>query len=62
MQDSHSYKYVIIGGGISAMQASVILAQHGHSFVVLEASERIGGRICSLALGEATKDCPEANF
>ena len=49
--DLQSYKYIIVGGGISAMQASVILAQHGHSFIILEASDRIGGRICSLTLG-----------
>jgi monoamine oxidase len=62
MQDPSHYKYVIVGAGISAMQAALILAQHGHSFIVLEASERIGGRICSLSLGEATKDCPDSDY
>lgn len=62
MQDLHHYKYVIVGGGISAMQAALILAEHNQSFIVLEASERIGGRICSLTLGEATKDVPDCDF
>jgi glycine/D-amino acid oxidase-like deaminating enzyme len=35
MQDLPHYKYAIVGGGISAMQAALILAQHGHSFIVL---------------------------
>lgn len=38
MQDSHYYKYAIIGGGISALQAALILAEHGQSFIILEAS------------------------
>ena len=45
MQDLSHYRYVIVGAGISALQAALILAQHGQSFIILEASERIGGRI-----------------
>jgi len=39
---------VIIGGGLSGIYAAYLLSQRNESFVVLEARERIGGRILSL--------------
>lgn len=39
---------IIIGGGLSGMYAAYLLSKRNISFVVLEARERIGGRILSL--------------
>jgi len=38
---------LIIGGGLSGIYAAYLLAQKNRSFVVLEARERLGGRILS---------------
>ena len=38
---------LIIGGGLSGIYAAYLLAQRDESFVVLEARERLGGRILS---------------
>ena len=38
---------IIIGGGLSGIYAAYLLSQRNKSFVVLEARERIGGRILS---------------
>lgn len=38
---------IIIGGGLSGIYAAYLLAQKNKSFVVLEARDRIGGRILS---------------
>lgn len=60
MQNPNHYKYIIVGAGISALQAALILAENHQDFVILEASERFGGRICSLTLGEGLKNCPDS--
>jgi len=39
---------IIIGGGLSGIYAAYLLSQRNESFVVLEARERIGGRILCL--------------
>ena len=36
---------IIIGGGLSGMYAAYLLSKKNISFVVLEARERIGGRM-----------------
>jgi monoamine oxidase len=38
---------IIIGGGLSGVYTAYLLAQKGKSFVLLEARERLGGRILS---------------
>ncbi|MCK5679714.1 NAD(P)/FAD-dependent oxidoreductase, partial [bacterium] len=38
---------LIVGGGLSGIYAAYILARRDESFVVLEARERLGGRISS---------------
>ncbi|KAF0979131.1 hypothetical protein FDP41_002201 [Naegleria fowleri] len=44
----HHYKICIIGGGAAGLTAANTLAENDqHDFMVLEASERIGGRVCS---------------
>ncbi|KAG2382653.1 hypothetical protein C9374_005233 [Naegleria lovaniensis] len=46
-QPSH-YKICIIGGGVAGLTAANTLAENGQNdFIILEASERIGGRVCS---------------
>jgi len=39
---------IIIGGGLSGMYAAYLLSKKNISFIVLEARERVGGRILSL--------------
>jgi monoamine oxidase len=39
----------IIGGGISGLSAANVLRRSGLSVVVLEARNRIGGRICPVS-------------
>jgi monoamine oxidase len=54
---------VIIGGGISAIQAALILAEHQQDFILLEASNRIGGRICTVTIGQAVdENCFNCDF
>lgn len=46
-------KYIIVGAGLSSLQAATILAEHDQEFVILEATERIGGRVRTLTIGDA---------
>ena len=39
---------LVIGGGLSGLTCAVLLHEAGHSVIVVEAAERIGGRIHSL--------------
>ena len=49
--DTTHAPFIIIGAGISGLQAAYNLAELGQRFIVLEALNRIGGRICSLSIG-----------
>ena len=40
----HVYEVVIIGAGVSGLSGAKVLAEYGVDLVVLEASERVGGR------------------
>jgi putative flavoprotein involved in K+ transport len=42
MKQVERYKTVIVGGGQAGLSVGYHLKQHGHSFVILDASERIG--------------------
>jgi len=35
----------VIGAGISGLQTAIILAQNNKDFIILEATDKIGGRI-----------------
>lgn len=35
----------MIGAGISGLQTAIILAQNNKDFIILEATDKIGGRI-----------------
>ena len=45
--------FIIVGGGISGLQAACNLAEMGQPFVLLEAQDRMGGRICTVRIGSA---------
>ena len=40
-------KVIIVGAGISGAAAAHELAQHGFEVIVVEARNRIGGRMCT---------------
>lgn len=44
----------IVGGGLSGLYSAVLLAQHGHEVVLLEASDFIGQGATSLSTGKLT--------
>ena len=46
-QTNEKYEVVIVGGGISGLHCAYELAKQGVSFLLLEARERLGGRIYS---------------
>jgi heterodisulfide reductase subunit A-like polyferredoxin len=46
-------RFLIIGGGISGLSAASHLAQNGiHDFKLLEARNRLGGRIITVQIGK----------
>lgn len=49
------YEFIIIGAGIGGLQAAKILAENYQSFVMLEASDIMGGRIATDRLGDVIK-------
>lgn len=49
------YQYVVIGAGISGLQTGIILGQNNKDFVILEATDKIGGRIGTEKLCDVLK-------
>ena len=57
MEEYH--EFVIVGGGIAAMQAGMILAHYNYDFVILEAASKLGGRIATDLLADVVEEQPE---
>lgn len=47
------HRFIVVGAGISGLQAATVLAEHQQDFIILEADNRIGGRICTTTIGAA---------
>ena len=43
------YDFIIVGGGLSGLYTAAYLEKTGHSYLLLEARSRLGGRILSSA-------------
>ncbi|KAH0555606.1 spermine oxidase [Cotesia glomerata] len=53
VDDRNNYKICIIGGGMAGLSAANhLLKNNFNDFVIVEARNRIGGRICSTKIGE----------
>ena len=47
---------LIVGGGLSGLALAAKLQKAGQSFIVVEAAERLGGRILTKDVGDAGFD------
>ncbi|WP_143549516.1 FAD-dependent oxidoreductase, partial [Rickettsiella grylli] len=56
IHDRSLYDVIIVGGGISGLAAADYLITHGKRVLLLEATNRIGGRILSLPYFEYALD------
>jgi hypothetical protein len=46
LADPYSPRVCIVGAGISGLRCADILARHGIKVTIIEARDRIGGRVC----------------
>jgi polyamine oxidase len=53
---SERKKVIVVGAGISGLRAAAVLHRHGCEVVVLEARDRIGGRILTSRTGDRVRD------
>lgn len=42
----------IVGAGVSGLRCAEILLEHGYKVTIIEARDRIGGRVCDILLFE----------
>lgn len=49
-------KVIVVGAGISGLRAASVLRRHGLEVVVVEARDRIGGRICPSSEPDKSRD------
>ncbi|KAF5586892.1 flavin amine oxidase [Fusarium subglutinans] len=49
-------KVIVVGAGISGLRAASVLRRHGLDVVIVEARDRIGGRICTSSQPGKTRD------
>lgn len=53
---SERKKVIVVGAGISGLRAAAVLHRYGCEVVVLEARDRIGGRILTSRNGDQVRD------
>ena len=53
---SERKKVIVVGAGVSGLRAAAVLHRHGCEVVILEARDRIGGRILTTRKGEHVRD------
>ena len=49
------FDFIIIGGGISGLQAAEILTQKTNNLLILEAQSNLGGRISTISITDLPK-------
>ena len=57
LEDSNFGDVMVIGGGISGIQASLDLADSGYKVYLVETSPAIGGKMAQLDKTYPTNDC-----
>ncbi|PNP83740.1 hypothetical protein FNYG_02957 [Fusarium nygamai] len=55
-------KVIVVGAGISGLRAASVLRRHGLDVVIVEARDRIGGRICASSQPGKTRDLGMCQF
>lgn len=53
---SERKKVIVVGAGVSGLLAAAVLHRHGCEVVILEARDRIGGRILTTRKGDHVRD------
>ena len=53
---SERKKVIVVGAGISGLRTAAVLQRHGCEVVVLEARDRVGGRILTSRKGDHVRD------
>ena len=57
LEDSNPGDVMVVGGGISGIQASLDLADSGYKVYLVEKSPAIGGKMAQLDKTYPTNDC-----